>query len=122
MCFATNRMSEQFSRCAAHNTLIRLFRNRLILKILIVGLLLATSNVAHAQLYGGYGAWGNNVMSHYGGYGNRVMNYYGNTTVNPVRPLTPYGHRYYNGRGGYRQLLIINGRIYYGPYFSRRRF
>jgi hypothetical protein len=91
------------------------------MKILIVCLMLATSNVAHAQLYGGYGAWGNNVMSHYGGYGNRVMNYYGNTTVNPVRPLTPYQHWHYNRRGSYRQVQVINGRVYYGAYYSRHR-
>ena len=122
MCFATNRMSEQFSRCTAYNSLIRLFRSHLILKILIVGLLLATSNVAHAQLYGGYGGWGNNVMSHYGGYGNRVMNHYGNTYVPPVRSITPYDYWYYNRRGGYRQLRLINGRIYHVPYVRYRRY
>jgi hypothetical protein len=103
MFFVTNRRAGQFSRYTACNTLFLLLRSHLTLKILIVGLVLSTSNVATAQLYGGYGVWGNNVMSHYGGYGNRVMNYYGNTTVNPVRPLTPYQHWYYNGRGPYRR-------------------
>jgi hypothetical protein len=92
-----------------------------ILTLLIVCLTLAASNVAQAQLYGGYGALGNNVMSHYGGYGNRVMNYYGNTYVPPVRSITPYDYGYYNSRGPYRQVTIINGRVYYRTYYGRRR-
>lgn len=122
MFFVTDRMPKQFLGCIARTGLLLLLRSPLILKILIVCLTLATSSVAHAQLYGGYGAWGNNVMSGYGGYGNRVMNYYGNTTVNPVRSLTPYEHWYYNGRGDYRQVQIINGRVYYGAYYSRYRY
>ena len=102
MFFTMNRMAKQFL-WTARNTLLPLLGSHPILKILIVCLVLATSNVAHAQLYGGYGAWGNNVMSHYGGYGNRVMNYYG-------RPYTPYN--YWNN----------NGRRYYRSNFNRRRF
>jgi len=120
MLVVANRIARQLSRYTARN-LFAIARSNLIAKGLIVCLVLMTSSVAHAQYFGGYGVWGNNMMSQYGNYGNSVMNYYGNTTVQYVRPHTPYEQRYYYGRGDYRQVHIINGRVYYGARFSRHR-
>lgn len=88
--------------------------------LLTICLLLGTSGIADAQV-GAWSNWGNGMIngygSFYGGYGQ---------SIGQVR-YRPFKYRYsrywyqYNNWGNYRQVFVINGRYYYGPWFRLRR-